>query len=87
MASPLSLDIGYLFLVGCNIILPTVHQLVAILLFSQEKMTAHSSNLPSASKLADIILNSEKLKAFLVRWASLVVQSVKNLPVGQETQV
>ena len=34
-----------------------------------------------------IILNSEKLKAFLVRWASLVVQLVKNLPAVQETQV
>ena len=34
-----------------------------------------------------IILNSEKLKAFLVRWAFLVVQLVKNLPAVQETQV
>ena len=34
-----------------------------------------------------IILNSEKLKAFLVRWASLVVQLVKNLPAVRETQV
>ena len=34
-----------------------------------------------------IILNSEQLKAFLVRWASLVIQSVKNLPAVQETQV
>ena len=34
-----------------------------------------------------IILNSEKLTAFLVGWASLVVQLVKNLPAVQETQV
>ena len=34
-----------------------------------------------------IILNSEQLEAFLVRWASLVIESVKNLPAVKETQV
>ena len=44
------LDVGYLFFVGSNILLSmVVQQLVVILLFSQEKMNAHSSTLPSGS--------------------------------------
>ena len=48
VASSLSLDMGYLFLVGSSILLPMiVLQLVAILLLSQEEMSAHPSTLPS----------------------------------------
>ena len=46
-ASCLSLDMGYLFLVGSGILLSTVvQQLVAILVLSQE-MSTHPSTLPS----------------------------------------
>ena len=46
-ASPLPLDIGYLFLVASNIFLSMViQQSVVILQFSQEKMRAHPSTLP-----------------------------------------
>ena len=46
--SPLPLDVGYLFLVGSNILLlMVVQQLVVILVFSQEKMSARSSIPPS----------------------------------------
>ena len=42
--SPLPLDMGYLFLVGSNfLLLMVVQQLVAILEFSQEKMSALAS--------------------------------------------
>ena len=45
--SPLPLDVGYLFLVGSNILLPmVVLQQVATLEFSQEKMTTCPSSLP-----------------------------------------
>ena len=47
-ASPLPLDVGYLYLVGSNILLwMVVQQLAAILEFSQEEMSAGSSTLPS----------------------------------------
>ena len=45
-ASPLPLDMGYLFLVGSNILLlMVVQQRVTILEFSQEKMSTHPSPL------------------------------------------
>ena len=48
MASSLPLDVGYLFLVGSNILLwVVVQQQVVILEFSQEKMSAHPSTPPS----------------------------------------
>ena len=48
-AYPLPLDMGYLFLVGSNILLlMVVPQQVAILQFSQEKMCACPSTLPSS---------------------------------------
>ena len=48
-ASPLPLDIGCIFLVGSGILLlMIVQQLVAILEFSQEKMSTHPSILPNA---------------------------------------
>ena len=44
----LPLDVGHLFLVGCNILLSmVVQQWVVILEFSQEKMNTHPSTLPS----------------------------------------
>ena len=50
-ASPLPLDMGYLFLVGSNILLLTVvQQQVVILEFSQEKMSARPSAPPSYSQ-------------------------------------
>ena len=49
-ASPLPLDVGYLFLVGANILLSlVVKQQVVILEFSQEKMSACPSTPPSCS--------------------------------------
>ena len=43
MASPLSLDVGYLFLVGSTILLSmVVPQLVAILVFSKEEVSMSS---------------------------------------------
>jgi len=46
--SSLSLDMGYLFLVGSSVFLSlTVQQLVAILVLSHKKMIAHPSTLPS----------------------------------------
>ena len=48
VASPLPLDAGYLFLVRSSILLSmVVHQWVVILEFSQEKMSARPSTLPS----------------------------------------
>ena len=48
VASPLSLEGGYLFLMGSNILpLLAVQQLVAILVFSQEKINARPFTLPS----------------------------------------
>ena len=48
VVSSLSLDMGYLFLVGSSILLPMiVLQLVAILLLLQEEMSVHPSTLPS----------------------------------------
>ena len=48
-ASPLPLGMGYLFLVGSNVLLlMVVQQQVVILEFSQEKMSAHPSTLPSS---------------------------------------
>ena len=47
-ASSLSLDLGYLFLVGSSVLLiMDVQQLVVILVFSQVKISAHPSILPS----------------------------------------
>ena len=47
-ATPLPLDVGYLFLVGSNILQSTVvQQQVVVLEFSQEKMSARPSTLPS----------------------------------------
>ena len=47
--SSLPLDLGYLFLVGSNILLwMVVQQRVEILKFSQEKMGARPSTLPSS---------------------------------------
>ena len=51
-ASPLSLDMGYYFLVGSNILLlMVVQQLVVVLEFSQEKVSTHPSTLPSCEGL------------------------------------
>ena len=48
VVSPLTLDMGCLFLVGFNILLlMVVQQLVVILMFSQEKMSICASTLPS----------------------------------------
>ena len=48
VASPLPLDVMYLFLVGSNIILwMVVEQLIVISVFSQEKMNMHPSTPPS----------------------------------------
>ena len=48
--SPLPLDVGYLFLVGFNILLSmVVQQQAAILEISQEKMSAHPSTPPSCA--------------------------------------
>ena len=47
-ATSLSLDVGYLFLVGSSILLSmVVQQLVAILVLSQEEMSTCPSTLPS----------------------------------------
>ena len=49
-ATPLPLDVGYPFLVGSNILpLRAVQQRVAILMFSQEKMSTRPSTLSSGS--------------------------------------
>ena len=46
--SPLCLDVEYLSLVGSSLLLwMVVQQLASVLEFSQEKMSAHSSTLPS----------------------------------------
>lgn len=48
--SPLSLHVGYLFLLCSNIFLSVVvQQLVMILVFSQEKMHAHPSTPPGST--------------------------------------
>ena len=47
-ASPLPLEVGYLFLVGSNMLLSmVVQQWVVILKFSEKKMRAHTSTPPS----------------------------------------
>ena len=47
-ASPLSLDMGYLFMVGSSVLLlMAVEQLVSIVVFSQEETSTCSSTLPS----------------------------------------
>ena len=49
-ASPLHLDVRCLFLMGSNILLlMVVQQLVIILEFLQEKMSAHPSTMPSCT--------------------------------------
>ena len=54
--SPLSLDVGYLFLGGSNILLlMVVQQLVAILMSSQEKMSTFPSTRPSWSSLCSFV--------------------------------
>ena len=51
-ASPLPLDVGYLFLVGPNILLlMIVQQQVIILEFLHEKMSMYPSTLPSCQIL------------------------------------
>ena len=73
---PLPLDVGFHFLVGSNILLSmVVQQRVVILEFSFGKMSAHPSTLPSCVSLETCC------------WASLIVQSVKNLPAIQEFRV
>ena len=48
VASSLSLDVGYLFLVGSSVLLSmVVQQLVANLVLSQQEMSTHPSTLPS----------------------------------------
>ena len=48
MACPLSLDVGYLFLVSSSVFLSMIVQkLVVILVFSQEGMRARPSTSPS----------------------------------------
>ena len=47
VASSLSLDVEYHFLVGSGILLAMVVQQLVILVFSQEEMSAHPSTLPS----------------------------------------
>ena len=48
MSSPVSLDVQYLILMGSNIFLSIiVQELVAILVFSQEKMSGCPSSIPS----------------------------------------
>ena len=48
VASSLSFDVGYLFLVGSNVLLSmVVQQLVVILVFLQMEMSAHPSTRPS----------------------------------------
>lgn len=56
---PLSLDVGYLLLCSNIFLSMVVPQLVAILAFSQEKMSAHPSTLPCSSTL-------NELKRFLI---------------------
>ena len=58
LGSPLPLDTGYPFLVGSNILLlMVVEQRVVSLEFSQEKMSAYPSTLPSWHKMCIIITN------------------------------
>ena len=58
LVSPLPLDTGYPFLVGSNILLlMVVEQRVVSLEFSQEKMSAYPSTLPSWHKMCIIITN------------------------------
>ena len=47
MASSLSLDVEYLFLVGSGVLLAMVVQQLVILVLSQEELSAHPSTLPS----------------------------------------
>ena len=52
IAASLSLDLEYLFLVGTSVVLlVVVQQLVAILVLSQEKMSACPSTLPSSTPI------------------------------------
>ena len=55
-ASPLSLDVGYCFLLGSNILLSMlVQQQVAILELVQEKMSTCPSTLPSCKQLEVLV--------------------------------
>ena len=57
VAFSLSLDVGYLFLVGSSILLSmVVQQLVAILVLSQEEMSAYPSTLPSLTGIWDCLI-------------------------------
>ena len=59
--SPLSSEVGYLFLMGSNfLLLMVVQQQVAILEFSQEKMSACPSTLPSCFAFFFISLLTKK---------------------------
>ena len=61
VASPLPVDMGYLFLVGSNIfLLMIIQQLAEILVFPQEKMSAHPSTLPTCSRNSKCILLTER---------------------------
>ena len=61
-ASPLPLNVGYLFLVGSNIFpLMAVQQQVVILEFLQEKMSACASTLPSCMKRQEDMTLKDKL--------------------------
>ena len=61
VASPLYLDMGYLFLVGSSVLLSmVVQQLVVILVFLQEEMSAHPATLPSWTNLLYILVTVRK---------------------------
>ena len=53
-------DMGYLFLVGSNSLLSmVVQQLVMILVFSQDKMSAHPYTLPSYGRRRRKVFNRQ----------------------------
>ena len=63
VASSLSLDVGYLFLVGSRVLLlVVVQQLVVILVLSQEEVCVCPSTLPSWTRLILLIFESLILK-------------------------
>ena len=65
-ASPLPLDVEYLFLVGSNILLSmVVQQRVVILEFSQEKMSAHPSPPSSSTTLIKLLFAGALSPSFL----------------------
>ena len=77
-ASPLSLDVGYLFVVGSNIFQSmVVQQRVVILAFSQEKMSVPPSTPPSSSTTSFCSL-------LPVSWSLLLL---RNQYAGQEATV